>query len=319
VAEECKNPSRDLPIGIIASLIVCTILYVVVGAVFTGIIPYHELVQKLSNEQAEPLTMALDHVAPAGVQWPSTIVAFGSVIAHTAVLLVFQLGQPRIFFSMARDGLLPSVFASVHPRFKTPHVTTILTGVFVGGIAAFASIDEMVDLTNIGTLFAFILVCVGIPILRVKDPGRKRPFRVPLGAFLLPLLGAASCGFLMIYLPPASWWRFFGWLVLGFAIYLSYGYTRSAVGQKIGRPTRTPAPLKIAALGFLVVAVGLFTLPHDLGPFSLFNTARDAAADRHARAVYGLIMIAVGLVTGVIFSFIGASQMPDGGERENVG
>src|SRR5256714_8401159 len=112
------------------------------------------------------------------------IVAFGSVVAHTAVLLVFQLGQPRIFFSMARDGLLPSVFASVHPKFKTPHVTTILTGIFVGGFAAFASLDEVIDLTNIGTLFAFILVCVGIPVLRLKDPGRTRPFRVPLGPWL---------------------------------------------------------------------------------------------------------------------------------------
>ena len=313
VAEECKNPARDLPIGIIASLIICTVLYVIVGAVFTGIIPYNELVTKLANEQAEPLTMALDRVAPPGTNWPSTIVAFGSVIAHTAVLLVFQLGQPRIFFSMARDGLLPSKFASVHPRFKTPHVTTILTGIFVGGIAAFASIDEMVDLTNIGTLFAFILVCIGIPVLRYKDPTRARPFRVPLGPWFLPALGALSCVFLMYYLPPASWWRFVGWLMLGFAIYVSYGYTRSAIGAKIGRPARSPLTLKIAALGFLVVAVGLFTIPHDLGPSALLQTAMSADADRHSRAVYGLVMIALGLLTGVIFSMSGArSERPAG-------
>jgi APA family basic amino acid/polyamine antiporter len=314
VAEECKNPARDLPIGIIASLIICTILYVVVGAVFAGLIPYQELVTKLTTEQAEPLTMALDHVAPKGTTWPSTIVAFGSVIAHTAVLLVFQLGQPRIFFSMARDGLLPSTFASVHPKFKTPHVTTILTGVFVGGIAAFASIDEMVDLTNIGTLFAFILVCIGIPVLRYKDPGRERPFRVPLGPWLFPVLGVASCFFLMIYLPPASWWRFVGWLMLGFSIYVSYGYTRSAVGQKIGRPWQTPAAMKVGALGFLLVAVGLFTIPHDLGPVALFNSAADPAGDRHARALYGLIVIAVGIVMGVV----GVSQGKSGGEASSV-
>jgi len=314
VAEECKNPARDLPIGIIASLIICTVLYVIVGAVFTGIIPYHELVTKLANEQAEPLTMALDRVAPPGTNWPSTIVAFGSVIAHTAVLLVFQLGQPRIFFSMARDGLLPSKFASVHPKFKTPHVTTILTGIFVGGIAAFASIDEMVDLTNIGTLFAFILVCIGIPVLRYKDPTRARPFRVPLGPWFLPALGALSCVFLMYYLPPASWWRFVGWLMLGFAIYVSYGYTRSAIGAKIGRPARSPLTLKIAALGFLVVAVGLFTLPHDLGPKELYKTAMSADADRHARAVYGLIMIALGLLTGIIFSVSGVQSKGSDGE-----
>src|SRR6266699_4805105 len=168
VAEETKNPARDLPIGIIASLVICTIFYVVVAAVFTGLIPYNELVRRLSTEQAEPLTMALNHVAP-NARWASAVVAFGSVIAHTAVLLVFQLGQPRIFFSMARDGLLPPVFAKVHPRFKTPHVTTILTGVGVGVTAAFTSLDEMVNLTNIGTAFAFILISLGIIILRFKD------------------------------------------------------------------------------------------------------------------------------------------------------
>jgi APA family basic amino acid/polyamine antiporter len=255
--------------------------------------------------------MALSHAAPAGVTWPSTIVAFGSVIAHTAVLLVFQLGQPRIFFSMARDGLLPSKFASVHPRFKTPHVTTILTGVFVGGFAAFASLDEVIDLTNIGTLFAFILVCVGIPVLRHKDPTRQRPFRVPLGAYLLPVLGVVSCVFLIFYLPQASWWRFAGWLMLGFSIYLSYGYTRSAVGQKLGRPTRTPALLKLGALGFLLVAVGLFTIPHDLLPGDLLRTAMSAAADRHERALYGLILIAVGLVAGVVGSVKTATRGAD--------
>jgi len=312
VAEECKNPARDLPIGIIASLVVCTVLYVIVGAVFAGLIPYPELVQKLTTEQAEPLTMALDHVAPPGTTWPSTIVAFGSVIAHTAVLLVFQLGQPRIFFSMARDGLLPSTFASVHPKFKTPHVTTILTGVFVGVFAAFASIDEVIDLTNIGTLFAFILVCVGIPVLRMREPERARPFRVPLGPWLLPLLGVVSCFFLIFYLPPASWWRFVGWLMLGFAIYVSYGYTRSSVGAKLGRPKRTPAALKLAGVGFLVVAVGLFIIPHDLGPRAIFAAALDAAADRHDRAVYGLLMILVGLAVGVAGTVLGSKGGPAG-------
>ncbi|HXG95455.1 MAG TPA: amino acid permease [Blastocatellia bacterium] len=181
VAEETRNPQRNLPIGIIASLIICTIFYVIVGAVFTGLVPYPVLVEKqLSAEQAEPLTMAIQYAVP-NAGWAVGIVAFGSVIAHTAVLLVFQLGQPRIFFSMARDGLLPPIFYKVHPRFRTPHISTILTGVFVAVFAAFASIDEMVDLTNIGTLFAFVLVCAGIIILRVKDPDRVRPFRVPGG------------------------------------------------------------------------------------------------------------------------------------------
>jgi APA family basic amino acid/polyamine antiporter len=307
VAEECKNPSRDLPIGIIASLIICTVFYVVVAAVFTGMIPYSNLVSQLSSEQAEPLTMALNHVAP-NANWASTVVAFGSVVAHTAVLLVFQLGQPRIFFSMARDGLLPPVFASVHPRFKTPHVTTIITGVLVGGFAAFASIDEMVDLTNIGTLFAFVLVCVGIIILRYKDPDRHRPFRVPLGTWPLPALGAASCIFLMYYLPPASWWRFVGWLMLGLSIYTSYGYTRSAVGQKIGRPFRTSGALKFAALGFLLVAIGLFSIPHDAGPSQLLSEASNAAATDHQRALVGLLLIGLGLISGIAGIVAGTSQ-----------
>jgi APA family basic amino acid/polyamine antiporter len=314
VAEECKNPARDLPIGIIASLIICTILYIVVAAVFTGIVPFSELVQTTTSQQAESLTMALDHVAPKGTTWPSTFVAFGSVIAHTAVLLVFQLGQPRIFFSMARDGLLPSVFASVHPKFKTPHITTILTGVFVGGVAAFATIDEMVNLTNIGTLFAFVLVCIGIPILRLKDPNRERPFRVPLGPWLFPLLGVGSCVFLMVYLPPESWWRFIGWLVLGMAIYTSYGYTHSAIGSKLGRPTRAPFPVKIASLGFLVMAAGLFTIPHDAGIGQLFREAATEGADNHSRALTGLLLIAFGFVVGIAGSALGTSGRKSGGE-----
>src|SRR5437016_4222063 len=142
-AEEARNPKRDMPIGIIGSLIICTVIYILIAAVFTGMIPYAALRQTLATEQAEPLTLAMKYVAMPN--WMVGVVAFGSVVAHTAVLLVFQLGQPRIFFAMARDGLLPPVFARVHPKFRTPHVTTILTGVFVGVTAAFTSLDEMVN------------------------------------------------------------------------------------------------------------------------------------------------------------------------------
>jgi APA family basic amino acid/polyamine antiporter len=298
VSEETRNPGRNLPIGIIASLVICTVLYIGVAAVFTGIMPYAVLKQKLATEQAEPLTMALAYVMGGQQKWVIGLVALGSVIAHTAVLLVFQLGQPRIFFSMARDGLLPQSFARVHPRFRTPHVTTILTGVLVGGVAAFASIDEMVDLTNIGTLFAFVLVCVGVPILRHTNPNAQRPFRVPFGPYLLPLLGAASCVFLMYYLPPASWWRFVGWLVLGFAIYSAYGYTRSTIGLGLGRPRVTPWTLKVASLGFLLTACGLFTIPHSAGLGTLISQAGDALAADHSRSLAGLSLIVVGLVLG---------------------
>lgn len=306
VAEETKNPSRDLPIGIIASLVICTIFYVLVAAVFTGIMPYSELVQRLATEQAEPLTMALNHVAPQA-NWASGIVAFGSVVAHTAVLLVFQLGQPRIFFSMARDGLLPPVFASVHPKYKTPHVTTILTGVIVGGFAAVMSIDEMVDLTNIGTLFAFVLVCVGIIILRHRDPNRARPFRVPFGNWLIPTLGAASCLFLMYYLPPASWWRFIGWLMLGMSIYLSYGYVRSAVGQKIGRPFPTPAGLKVAAIGFLLLAVGLFIIPHTSTTLELYEKMM-SGFEEGKRTILAFGSIGIGSLLAVAGLLFGSGQ-----------
>ncbi len=297
VAEETKNPTRNLPIGILASLAICTLLYALVAAVFTGMIPYGDLVKTLSTQQAEPLTMALDHVAPHQT-WATTVVALGSVIAHTAVLLVFQLGQPRIFFSMARDGLLPQSFAKVHPKYRTPHVTTIWTGVLVGAFSAFTSIDEMVDLTNIGTLFAFVLVCVGIPILRLKDPHRPRPFAVPFGPFLLPTLGAVSCVFLMYYLPPASWWRFIGWLVLGFAVYTSYGYSKSVIGRSLGRPDRTPTTLKVASLGFVLLAAGLFTIPHAAGPRQMIALLSDPAAEAHTRALWGLGLILVGAVIG---------------------
>jgi APA family basic amino acid/polyamine antiporter len=261
VAEETKNPGRDLPIGILSSLAICTVIYIAVAAVFTGIIPYSELIKCSPSEQAEPLTLALKHVAPNS-GWVSIIVALGSVVAQTAVLLVFQLGQPRIFFSMARDGLLPPVFARVHPVFKTPHVTTILTGLVVGSIAAFATIDEMVDLTNIGTLFAFVLVCIGIIILRYREPDRKRPFRVPFGAWPLPGLGIVSCIGLMIYLPPTSWWRFVSWLTLGLAVYTAYGYAHSKLGQRAGRPGRTPPVLQLVSVVLLLLAVALFFVPH---------------------------------------------------------
>lgn len=310
VAEETKNPARDLPIGIIGSLVVCTIFYIVVAAVFTGLVPFTALQEVSSSGQAEALTMALDYVAPAGVTLPQTVVAFGSVVAHTAVLLVFQLGQPRIFMSMARDGLLPPVFASVHPRFKTPHVTTILTGLFVGVIAAFANIESMLNLTNIGTLFAFLLVCIGIPILRHKDPTRMRPFRVPLGNWLIPVLGALSCIFLMYYLAADTWWRFIGWLVLGISIYLAYGYTRSAIGIRLGRPARTPIVLKLAALGFFTLAVGLFTVPHDIGIKGVLEAATTSEHEQHVRALIGLLLILMGLVLGIGGSVAVATTAP---------
>lgn len=220
VSEETRNPKRDMPIGIIGSLLICTVIYILVTVALTGMMPFMELKSKI----AEPLVAGLEynkvnsHII--------ALIAFGSVVAHTAVLLVFQMGQPRIFFSMSRDGLLPKYFAKVHPKFRTPHVTTLWTGIAVAALSAFCNIDEMANLCNIGTLFAFILVCGGIIILRFKDPNRPRPFKVP-GGVILPILGIVSCGFLAMGLDRVTWIRFFVWLLIGFVIYFLYGSKHS--------------------------------------------------------------------------------------------
>jgi APA family basic amino acid/polyamine antiporter len=224
-AEECKNPGRDIPIGILGSLAICTVIYVVVAAAFLGLMPYSALVTLDEKQRTDALVVAMAYVKMPG--WMQGIVSLGSIVAQTAVLLVFQLGQPRILFAMARDGFLPPVFARVHPRYKTPHASTILTGVLVGVVSAFANIDEMVDLTNVGTLFAFVLVCIGVAVMRLREPGRSRPFRVPFGPFLVPGLGLLSCLGLIFYLPPSSWVRFLVWLIVGLLVYAAYGYRHS--------------------------------------------------------------------------------------------
>jgi basic amino acid/polyamine antiporter, APA family len=217
-AEECKDPGRDMPRGIIGSLVICTVLYIGAALVLTGMIPFKAL-----GGVADPLAAALHYV---NQDWAAGILAFGAVIAMTAVLLVFQLGQPRILMTMARDGLLSPWFAKIHPRYRTPHVTTILTGIFVAVCAAVANIDEIVQLTNIGTLFAFVLVCIGILILRVREPERPRKFRVPFVPWT-PLLGIVMCLVLMAGLPLLTWIRFILWLAAGLVIYFIYGMRRS--------------------------------------------------------------------------------------------
>jgi APA family basic amino acid/polyamine antiporter len=298
-AEETKNPKRDMPLAIIASLVVCTVIYIAVAAVLTGMVPWKEL------GTAEPLATAFQH---RGMVWPTIVIALGAVFATTSVLIVFQLGQPRIFFSMARDGLLPKWAATVHPKYRTPHITTIITGVGVALFGGIANINEVVDLTNIGTLFAFVLVCIGVTVLRYQDPSRERPFRVPGGAWILPMLGVVSCVFLMIHLPPASWWRFWGWLVLGMSIYFSYGYNHSQIGQGAGRPERASRVQKAVALGFLLAGIGLFVIPHDASAARLVQMA---AAESNVRASSGLIMIFIGLVMAVAGGFrLGTAKRP---------
>jgi APA family basic amino acid/polyamine antiporter len=228
-AEEAKDPARDMPFGIIMSLIICTVLYILVAGVMTGVAPWPKL------GTAEPMitALALADGSPRLITVSRFIVSLGAVFAMTSVLLVFQLGQPRIFMSMSRDGLLPPFFSKVHPRFRTPYVGTIITGTFVGSFAAFANIAEVVELTNIGTLFAFVLVSAGVIVLRRAEPDRPRPFRAPWVP-LTPILAILSCLYLMVQLPWITWVRFALWLAAGLVIYFLYGIRHSRLARERG-------------------------------------------------------------------------------------
>ncbi|OLB47999.1 MAG: amino acid permease [Gemmatimonadetes bacterium 13_2_20CM_2_65_7] len=221
-AEEARNPQRDIPRGIIWSLIICTVLYVGIAFVLTGIIPWDKL------NVPDPLAVALQYIH---ADWAAGVLALGAVAAMTSVLLVFQLGQARIFMSMARDGLLPPWAARLHPRYKTPHVTTIVTGIFVALFAAIAPIGVVLELTNIGTLFAFILVALGIIVLRRTDPKRPRPFRTPWVP-LLPIVSILFCVYLIVSLPTLTKVRFVAWLVAGAVIYFLYSVRHSRVRRE---------------------------------------------------------------------------------------
>ncbi len=220
-AEETVNPQRNLPIAILASLIVCTVIYIAVAVVLTGLLPWKQL------GTAEPLATAF---SARGLNWAAGLISVGAVIATTSVLLVFQLGQVRIFFSMARDGLLPRWAAQVHPRFRTPHINTWIAGFAVALFSGISNINEVVELCNIGTLFAFVLVAIGIMILRHRQPERARPFKVPFYPWT-PILAIASSGYLMAALPAKTWWRFVIWLGVGLFIYFLYARHRSMVGN----------------------------------------------------------------------------------------
>jgi basic amino acid/polyamine antiporter, APA family len=216
-AEETKNPQRNLPIGILGGLAICTVIYVIVGFVLTGMVPYTELAV------ADPLARALQLAGFQAVGW---IVALGAAVSMTAVLLVFQYGQPRIFYAMARDGLLPQWAAKLSPRTRIPFVTTLFTGIFVAVWSLFGDAGETYDLTNIGTLSAFILVSIGVLVLRYTDPERPRPFRVPF-VWPVAVLSTAGCLFIMLGLPRQAWERFGYWLAIGLLLYFVYGFKNS--------------------------------------------------------------------------------------------
>jgi len=220
-AEEARNPQRDLPVSILASLGICTLLYVAVAAVLTGIVPFAEI------DVHAPVARALQRL---GLRWGAALVAAGALAGITSVLFVMMIGQIRVFFAMSRDGLLGPWLCAVHPRFGTPHHATVLTGIGIAALAAFLPIGEAADMTNIGTLFAFFLVCAAVLVLRRLQPDRHRPFRIPFMPWV-PLLGMAACLGLMAYLPGLTWLRFGVWSVVGGLVYVGYGLRHSRLAQ----------------------------------------------------------------------------------------
>lgn len=223
-AEEAKDPRKDVPIGIIASLLLCTFLYIAVAAVLTGMVPYNQI-----NIDA-PVSNAFKQV---GLPWAQFIISFGALAGITSVLLVMMLSQPRIFLAMARDGLVPrSFFGAVHEKFRTPYKSTILTGIFVSILAGFLPLRILAELVNIGTLFAFVIVCAAVLIMRRTNPEAERPFRAPWVPFI-PVMGILTCLMLMFSLPAENWWRLFVWLALGFIIYFGYGRKHSIMREML--------------------------------------------------------------------------------------
>ena len=225
-AQEARNPQRDMPIGILGSLAVCTVLYILMALVMTGLAPYTEL------NVPHPVFVAIDKAGPS-LAWLGAFVNIGAIAGLASVVLVMLMAQPRIFYAMARDGLLPPVFGRVHPRFRTPYITTILTGAVAAVVAGLFPIGILGELVSIGTLLAFVIVSAGILVLRYREPNLPRPFRTPFVP-IVPILAILICGYMMVSLPPDTWLRLLVWMVLGLAIYFAYGKSHSRLGRAEG-------------------------------------------------------------------------------------
>jgi APA family basic amino acid/polyamine antiporter len=270
-AEEAKRPSRDLPIGIIASLVICTVLYIAVAAILSGIVPVTHFRSTEAALPGVPIVSQAESTAflnaPVAYvlhvidqDWAAGLISAGAVAGITSVLLVMLMGQPRIFFSMSRDRLLPPGVSKVHPRFGTPYITTIITGVIVAVVAGLTPINVVGEMTSIGTLFAFVVVCCAVIMLRIKRPEAHRPFRVPLG-YLFPVLGVLSCLYLMLSLSAVTWVRFLVWLDLGMMIYWFYGRTHSPLANPAEQAAQGGAERTgnfVTVLGALLLFNGFF-------------------------------------------------------------
>jgi APA family basic amino acid/polyamine antiporter len=281
-SEEARAPAKDVPTGIIASLIICTILYILVSAVLTGMVPYRDI-----NIDAP----VVDAFKRAGIVWMQYLVAAGAMTGITSVLLVMMLSQPRVMLALGRDGLVPnSFFGAVHPKWRTPWKSTILTGLFVAAMAGFLPLGILAEMTSIGTLFAFVIVCGAVLVMRRTNPDAKRPFRAPLVP-LVPILGIATCLLLMFSLPAENWYRLIIWLVIGFNIYFGYGRYRSVMSAGV---TGSPAALAalLAVLDGVVAGVATYMfLEHS-----------------PSRVMYTIVFTVLGVVIGVAVAFLGHSR-----------
>ncbi|HYJ80872.1 MAG TPA: amino acid permease [Longimicrobiaceae bacterium] len=222
-AQEAKNPQKDMPIGMLGSLAICTVLYILMALVMTGMAHYSEL------NVPHPVFVAISKAGPA-LTWLTYFINIGAIAGLASVVLVMLMGQPRIFYSMARDGLLPAMFGKVHPRFRTPYVPTIITGVVAAVVAGLFPIGILGELVSIGTLLAFVIVCGGIIYLRYAEPNRERPFKTPLVP-LVPILGILICGYMMYSLPKDTWVRLAVWMAIGLVIYFAYSRSHSVLGR----------------------------------------------------------------------------------------